>query len=61
MSKSRTWWRILAANVEAERPAGAARLVPRAHTVLHRPRRITTSVSRPAPAIVRAHESTLHQ
>jgi hypothetical protein len=50
---------LLTFNGEAERPHTAARRTPRAHTVLQRPRRVTTGVSRTPPTIVR-HLSAVH-
>jgi hypothetical protein len=47
---------IATCNGEAEGPPGSAHQAPRAHTVLQRPRRMTTSRSRTPPTIVRPHE-----
>jgi hypothetical protein len=40
---------------EGERPWRSAGLAPQAHTVFPRPRRVTSSRSRPPPTIVRRH------
>ena len=49
--------RLLAPNDEVEGPRAAARLEPRAHTVVPRPRRVTTYRSRSPPMIVRSRIS----
>src|ERR1700730_12092057 len=47
-------------NGEVEGPPRSARQVPRAHTVLPRPRRVTTHRSRTPPTIVRGRQPHRH-